>query len=170
MPKITEEQIQNIITNTRIIRDNLKRCEIYDYTELHFCVLGKTPFRDDMCICRNGSLVVSPQLLFTPNNFNYSLDDLAEEDNSVIEARILFLNNYKLQFSEHPVQRYKKSLNDVAEEVSNNFELNESASTWAVIETPNVNLWRLSLMHYISLRSFIRKQGGGNNRLSNFFN
>ena len=92
MNKITNEDIKNIIDNTEIIRDNLRTCALYNYTELEFSVIGQTPFRDDMCICRDGSVIISPQLLFTPSNFNYSIDDLANEEELVLEARILFFN------------------------------------------------------------------------------
>ena len=170
MAKINEEQIRNIAENTRIIQDNFKKCPIYDYTDLTFSVLGKTPFRDDMCICREGSLIVSPQLLFSPNISNYTIDEIAEQENTVIEARILFLNNYKLQFNEHPVKRFKKKISDIGEEISTEYERTVK-SAWAVIETPEVSLWRLSLLHYISIKSFIKKNdGGGHNRLQNFWN
>lgn len=170
MSKITEEQIRNIVENTKTLRDNFKKCALYDYTDLTFSVLGKTPFRDDMCICREGSLVISPQLLFSPNSSSYSIDEIAEQENIVIEARILFLNNYKLQFNEHPVKRFKKSIANVGDEISAAYDQTVKAA-WSVIETPDVNLWRLSLMQYISTKVFLkRSENGGHNRLQNFWN
>ena len=168
MNKITNEDIKNIVDNTEIIRDNLHSCALYNYTELMFSVIGRTPFRDDVCICRDGNIVISPQLLFTPNNYNYSLDELADEEKIIIEARILFFNNYKLQFSEYSVKRFKKNIEDVALELAENYEQHQD-KTWAVIKTPDSKLWRLSLMHYISLRAFIKPDNSGSNsRLSNF--
>ncbi|HPG29705.1 MAG TPA: hypothetical protein PKY81_01380 [bacterium] len=166
--KITEDDIKNIIDNTEILKDNFLQCAIQDYSELFFSVIGKTPFRDDMCISREGSVVISPQLLFTPNKINYNLSELAEDENIVIEARILFFNNYKLQFSEHPVRRYKKSVENVASEIIEDFFKSDN-KTWAVIKTPDAKLWRLSLLHYISGKSFYknRDNNSGNNRISN---
>lgn len=170
MSKVTREDLLNIVENTEIVRDNFKMCALYDFTELQFSVIGKTPFRDDMCICRDGLTTISPQLLFTPNTLQHNIDEIAEEDKIIIEARILFFNNYKLQFNEHPVKRFKKELKDVAEEIANHYsEVNNK--TWAVIKTPDSKLWRLSLMHYISQKIFIKPDNsGGANRLSNYFN
>ncbi|MBP7653309.1 hypothetical protein KA977_07795 [Candidatus Dependentiae bacterium] len=167
--KISNEDIKNIIDNTEIVKDNFTKCAIHDYSELAFSVIGKTPFRDDMCLCRDGSVIVSPQLLFSPK-INYNLNELAEEEDLVIEARILFFNNYKLQFSEHPVKRYKKSINDVASDIIESYIQSEN-KIWTVIKTPDTKLWRLSLIHYISLKTFFKNGGenSGSNRLSNYF-
>ncbi|HON55926.1 MAG TPA: hypothetical protein PLJ38_02805 [bacterium] len=172
MSKISREDLQNIIDNTIVINDHFVKCSLYDFTELHFSVIGKTPFRDDMCIARDGVTVISPQILIAPNAMP-SLDELAEEEKVVIEARILFFNNYKLQFSEHPVRRFKKDLKDVAEEISNNYAKNSDINCWAVIKTPDAKLWRLSLIHYIAQKVFNNRgdntNGFFNNRLSNYF-
>jgi len=172
MNDITNDDLKDIIENTVIIKDNLKYNPLYDYTELFYSVIGKTPYREGMSISREGTVIVSPQLLFTPNKIDYNLEQLIGDidEEVVIEARILFFHNYKLQFSEYPVRRFKKDLDKAIEDVVNDYET-LTDKTWAVIKTPKSNLWRLSLLHYVSKRFFDKpnNNSGGYNRISNFF-
>jgi hypothetical protein len=167
MYKITSDDIQNIVNNTKIITEKYFTYSTYDYTELHYSIIGKTPYRSDMCINREGSIVISPQILITPKQIPYDLQELAGLDDIQIDARILFFNNYKLQFNEFPVQRYKKNIDDVCLEIEKNFSKEKNENSWAVIKTPDSKLWRLSLLHYISKKVF-KKNNGGSNRLNNY--
>ena len=168
MEKITLAEIKNVIDNTDIIDEYFYNYTVYDYTELNYTIVGKTPYRDDLCIAREGTIIISPQILITPENLGYSIEELAEVKNKVIDARILFFNNYKLQFNEYPVKRYKKTMEDVISEINEKYDKLEK-KTWTIVKTPDIKLWRLSLIHFISERILKKKNNGGNNRLSNYY-
>jgi hypothetical protein len=170
MRKITEQEIKNIVENTTVLNEKFESCAIKDYTELSFSILGKTPFRNDMCISRNGGLIISPQLLLTPRSMDYNLEDLAKENEEIIKARILLMNNFKLQITEHPVNRYKKNIEDVALDLAEKYDKSDF-KVWSIIQTPNTQLWRLSLFYYLSKKIFKNNadfDSGLNNRIKKF--
>lgn len=148
MHNLSYEDYEYIINNTKVIFDNTTPPLINNYFTINYSVIGEVPYSDKQSIEKNGKITISPKMILSlPND-----KDLYEVLKKIqeIEARVIFFNNMKFEFSDEPRKRYKLNMKETKEKLTDKY----FKKNVLLLSTPKSIYWQVSLLYYLSLKLF----------------
>jgi hypothetical protein len=154
MDNFSYEDYKFIIKNTKLIFDNNTPPLINEFFTINYSVIGEVPYSANQSIEKNGTVTISPRLIFSlPEEKDlYEILQKIKE----IETRVLLFNNMKFEFSDEPRIRYKLNIKESIEKVKEKYYDKDVL----LLVTPKSNFWQISLLYYLSTKLFNKNENG----------